>query len=63
MRQLNGQAVAPKAVMQPETSPWLDDFAYIMSMNDLPELPELVAGSYSLGTGIDLGRSWSMAAR
>jgi hypothetical protein len=55
MRQLSGDAI-PKASQQPEVSPWYDEFVGWMSMNDMPDFSNLVAGALQ-GSRIDLGRS------
>lgn len=61
MRQLSRDAL-PKASKQPEVSPWHDEFAGWMSMNDMPDFSNLVAAALQ-GNRVDLGHSWVMATR
>lgn len=61
MQRLSGDVIH-KVTQQPEVSPWHDEFADLMSMNDAPDFSKLMAGG-SNGNGIDLGHSWSMAVR
>ena len=63
MRQLNVSVVVPNAPAHPEVSPWHDEFADWMSMNEVPEFSKRVAGSALHGGGMDLGRSWSTPTR
>ena len=61
MRQLSGDVI-PKASQQPEVSPWHDEFADWMSMNDAPYFSKLMARA-SHGNRVDLGVSWSLPTR
>ena len=61
MRKLDSDT-ALESRPQPKASPWHDEFAGWMSMNDTPDFSQLIAGT-SQRNRVDLGHSWSMPMR
>lgn len=60
MRQLNVQADAPGKTVKLDDQLSYDGLAHIMSVNELSALRKHLAGPYSLGTSVDVGRISNM---